>query len=108
MLYDSSQPFHGRVVTAEGCSIATIVAQFSKARFPLPLDQVDRLLAARLPGREGIGALLARFFENLTKEAGRHRPSDGARLGIVLLDLIVALLAHELDVDFTVPPETRQ
>jgi AraC-like DNA-binding protein len=108
MLYDSSRPFNGRVAAAEGCSVAAVVAQFPKARFPLPLDRVDQLLAARLPGREGIGALLAQFLVSVTKDAGRYRPSDGARLGIVLLDLIVALLAHELDADFSVPPETRR
>lgn len=42
----------------------------------------------------------------MTTDAGHYRPSDAPRLGAVLLDLVVALLAHELDAGSLVPPET--
>jgi AraC-like DNA-binding protein len=108
MLYDSSRPFHSHVAADEGDTVATVVAQVPKVLCPLPADRVDQLLAVRISGGEGIGALLARFLVRLIAEAGRYRPSDAPRLGTVLLDLAVALLAHELDVGTLVPPETHR
>ncbi|MGH3388958.1 MAG: helix-turn-helix domain-containing protein [Actinomadura sp.] len=108
MLYDSSRPFVGRVAADAGGTVAAVVAQVPKALFSLPLDRVDRLLAVRMPGREGVGALLAQFLMGVTAGAGRLRPSDASRLGTVLLDLVVALLAHELEADSSVPPESHR
>jgi AraC-like DNA-binding protein len=99
VVHDSSRPFHGRVPIAD--TVAGTVAQAPRALFPLPAAKVDQLLA------EGIVALLAQFLVRLTKDADR-RPSDGVRLGIVLLDLVVALLAHELDADSPVPAEDHR
>jgi AraC-like DNA-binding protein len=108
LLYDSSRPFHGRVTADEGETVATVVAQVPKMLFPLPPNRVDQLLALCLPGRAGVGALLVQFLTCLTADAGRYRPSDGPRLGTVLVDLMVALLAHELDDGSLVPPESHQ
>jgi AraC-like DNA-binding protein len=108
LLYDSSRPFDAGVAAEEGGTVAAVVAQVPKKLFPLPLDQVDRLLAVRMSGREGVGALLAQYFTGVTAGTGRLRLSDAHRLGTVLLDLVVALLAHELDADSSVPPETHR
>jgi AraC-like DNA-binding protein len=108
MLYDSSRPFVGRVAAEAGNTVAGIVAQVPKALFPLRWDLVDQLLAVRMVGNEGIGALLTQFLVRLTTDTHRHRPSDAPRLGTVLLDLLVALIAHELDAGFAVPPDAHR
>jgi AraC-like DNA-binding protein len=74
----------------------------------LPYDNIERLIAMPLPGHAGIGALLTEFLVRLTADAGHYRPSDGPRLGTVLLDLVTAFLAHRLDADAALPPERRQ
>jgi AraC-like DNA-binding protein len=107
-LFDTSRPFDTRVVVDEGATASTVVVQVPRSGFPLPSDRVDRLLAVRMSGHEGIGALLAQFLVSLTAGAGRLMPSDAPRLGTVLLDLVVALLAHELDADSALPPEARR
>jgi AraC-like DNA-binding protein len=107
MIYDSSRPFHAHVAAQKGGTLAVILAQVPKLLFPLPANRVDQVLAARISG-DGVGALLAQFFVRLAKDAAHYRPSDASRLGIVLLDLAVALVAHELDAGSLVPPESHR
>jgi AraC-like DNA-binding protein len=104
--YSSFYPYDARVEAGEGTG-ASVVAQIPRALVPLPLHKVDRLLAVRLPGQEGINALLAQFLTRLAADTGSYRPADGPRLGAVLLDLLTALLAHHLEDHTSVAPETR-
>src|SRR5262249_25117873 len=53
----------------------------------------------RLSGHRGIGAMLADVLIRLAAESEGYRAADAPRLGTVVLDLITALLAHELDTD---------
>jgi AraC-like DNA-binding protein len=108
MLYDSSRCFDGQVAAEAGSTVAGVVAQVPKVLFPLPSNQVDQLLAVPISRSGGIDALLAQFLVRVTADAAHLRPSDAPRLGTVLLDLLVALLAHELDAGDSVPPESHR
>ncbi|MFE4171678.1 hypothetical protein ACFRR7_06390 [Streptomyces sp. NPDC056909] len=75
---DTSRPFS--IEVADHCGeIALIGVEFPKALMPLPLDKVDRLVNRRLPGREGMGALLASFLTRLTQHtstaSSAHTPT---------------------------------
>lgn len=94
-------------VDADGGTAATITAQVPRALISLPRDRLDGLLATRLSGQEGIGALLAHFLVHLATDTTPQRPGDGPRLGTILLDLFTAFLAHHLD-DVPMPSESRQ
>jgi AraC-like DNA-binding protein len=107
-LYDSSRPLHGYVAAPRGGTIAAMVVQVPKVLFPLPPGRVDQILAVRISGGEGIGALFAQFLIRLIMNARHYRSSDAPRLGTVLLDLAVALIAHELDAAASLPPETHR
>ncbi|MEO3753172.1 helix-turn-helix domain-containing protein [Streptomyces sp. B6B3] len=74
---------------------------------PLPSAKVDRLVTSRLSGRDGPGALLAGALRRLTRDTAAFRPADGPRLETVVLDLFAATLAHRLDLDDDLPPETH-
>ncbi|MEO3875231.1 helix-turn-helix domain-containing protein [Nonomuraea sp. B12E4] len=87
---------------------ASMVALIPRTLVPLPPNKVDRLLATRLPGQDGVGALLVQFLARLAADSASFRPTDGPRLGTVLLDLFTVLLAPHLDADAAVPPESRQ
>lgn len=73
----------------------------------LPQRRMDRLFARGMSGREGMGALLVQFLTQLTADTSPYLPSDGPRLGTVVVDLLSALLAHTLEADRSLPPETR-
>jgi AraC-like DNA-binding protein len=107
-LYDSSRPYDCQLIAAEGGTVAFTAVQIPKARFPVPPDRIDRLLAVGMSGRTGIGALLVQFLVRLTEDAHHYRPSDAPRLATILSDLVVALLAHELDAGSSVPPDSHR
>jgi AraC-like DNA-binding protein len=105
---DSSQPYDVRPPDDGNLRVITGVGvDFPKALLPLPPDRVRELLGRRLPGREGTGALLADFLTGLDREANSLQPSDAPRLGTVLVDLLTAWFAQLLEVEGTLPPETR-
>jgi AraC-like DNA-binding protein len=108
ILYDSSRPYDCHLIGTGDDTVAFTAVQIPKAQIPIPPERIDRLVAAGMSGRTGIGALLVQFLVRLTAEAHHYLPADAPRLGTVLHDLVVALLAHELDADSTVPPESHQ
>ncbi|WP_253777061.1 helix-turn-helix domain-containing protein [Goodfellowiella coeruleoviolacea] len=85
-----------------------VAARVPKGVLALPPSQVDRLVARRLPGRTGVGALLSQFLLCLATGASQYRSSDATRLGTVLLDLLTAVLAHELDTDAARSPQNQR
>jgi len=107
VVYSTSRPFETTVDAHDGTA-ASVVVQIPRAAVPLPPDRVDRLLAARLPGHEGMGRLLAGFLTHLTTGTGSCHPADCHRLGGVLVDLLTAWLAHHADAVDRTPAEARQ
>ncbi|PWI04680.1 AraC family transcriptional regulator [Streptomyces sp. NWU339] len=106
MLYDTSRPWQGWAA-AGADTVKGVMVQFPRALLPLPADKVDRLTAVRLPGREGMGALLSGYLTQLTAGAATYTAADGARLATCTLDLLTAFLAHHLDAAASVPPQTH-
>ncbi|MEV6158768.1 helix-turn-helix domain-containing protein [Nonomuraea sp. NPDC052129] len=81
---------------------ATIV--IPKTLLSLPTSQTDRILGSRIPGDDGVGALLAGFVTTLANNgASSYRPADGPRVGMVLLGLVDAVFAHALETDPAFP-----
>ncbi|MGW7363239.1 AraC-like ligand-binding domain-containing protein [Streptomyces sp. NPDC054841] len=102
---DSSVPWEIRTgmdpVTAVGLEIP-------KSLLPLPRGMAGRTVPRRVPARTGIGALLAQFLTQLIADTAPYQPSDGARLGTVLTDLVTALFAHAFEAECALPPATHR
>ncbi|MFJ7075895.1 helix-turn-helix domain-containing protein [Streptomyces sp. NPDC098781] len=79
-----------------------------EALLPLPRGSADALLGRRLSSRDGVGAVLARFLAQLTRDAGAFQPSDGPRLGTVLCDLVAALFTLALEAGPALPPDPHR
>ncbi|MET7765746.1 AraC family transcriptional regulator [Streptomyces sp. NPDC005393] len=107
VVYSTSRPY-AAVVEAGRDTAASVVVQIPRAMVPLSSNRVDRILAARVPGREGVSGLLAGFLTHVATDTGPYRPADGQRLGSVLIDLVTAWLAHHIDAADQTPAETRQ
>ncbi|MDI5979845.1 helix-turn-helix domain-containing protein [Amycolatopsis magusensis] len=97
MIYDSSHPYDAEVAATPGMQAAVTVAQFPKALLPLPPRSIEGLLARRLPGDIGLGALLRQFITQTITDPAQYRPVDALRLSTVLIDLTTAVLAHQID-----------
>ncbi|GII76764.1 AraC family transcriptional regulator [Sphaerisporangium rufum] len=106
-LYATFQPYLSRV-DVERATASSVVAVIPRSMVALPPDLVTRLLAVPLSGQDGLGALLAQFLTRLAADSGSYRATDGPRLGTVLLDLFGAFLAHHLDAETAIPPESRR
>jgi AraC-like DNA-binding protein len=101
---DSSRPYH--IWTGER-AITSVGVEIPKALLPLPRSRVDEVLGRPLTARSGPGALLAGFLRQLRDDAGSFRPSDGPRLATVLADLVALLVAHGVEDERALQPETR-
>ncbi|MES4908861.1 MULTISPECIES: helix-turn-helix domain-containing protein [unclassified Streptomyces] len=108
VIHSSWRPYRAWADPAMAPSTVGMAVRMPRALLPLPDEKVDRLLARPLSGREGIGGLLAGFLTRLTESPYEYRPSDTTRLGTILLDLVNALLAHQVDADTSLMPESRQ
>jgi AraC-like DNA-binding protein len=109
MFFDTSRPWQGWA-SADQHPVGTVggvMVQFPRALLPLPANRVDRLTAVRLPGREGMGALLSGYLTQLVASAATYTAADGARLATCTLDLLTAYLAHHLDAAASMPPQTH-
>jgi AraC-like DNA-binding protein len=107
--YDSSHPFNLWAGTGgrNSPTCTQVHFRFPRALLPNP-GLVDQLLGARLAPRRGLRTLLADHLRELTDPAAEYRAADAPALATITLDLIAALLAHELDAMGSLPPATRQ
>ncbi|MDW4909740.1 AraC family transcriptional regulator [Streptomyces sp. ADMS] len=107
-LADSSQPYDVRSADdRQGGVVTGMAVDFPKALLPLPPHRVRELLGRNLPGREGVGALLAEFVVGLNRQIGTLQPSDAPRLGTVVLDLMSAWFVQLLEAEASLSPESR-
>ncbi|WP_052422858.1 AraC family transcriptional regulator [Nonomuraea candida] len=88
-------------------SFETAAVMIPKPMLPLPGGQLDAMMGSNVSARDGIGGLLADFVTRLTHEPDAYRASDGPRIGMVLVDLVTALVAHAVDGRSAVPPSNR-
>jgi len=106
---DTSRPYDVHPPAELGRQVITGVGvYFPKKLLPVPSARIQQLLGRRLPGRQGVGALLTGFLTGLERQADVLQPSDAPRLGAVLTDLLAAWFAQVLEADDALPPETRQ
>ncbi|MFH8679548.1 helix-turn-helix domain-containing protein [Streptomyces lydicus] len=109
ILMDTSLPHH--VEMGGGASREQVLGMglfVPRELLPLPANGVGKLVNRPMSGREGVGALLAQFLTQVCRDSVSYQPADGPRLGTVALDLVSTLLAHTLDAEGTLAPETRR
>ncbi|MBO1419626.1 AraC family transcriptional regulator [Streptomyces sp. FH025] len=74
---------------------------------PIPRRQWRDLLGRKTLGQNGAGALLAEFTRGLYRQAPGLRPAEASRLGTVVVDLVAAWMACELDAERMLSPDAR-
>ncbi|WP_407285078.1 helix-turn-helix domain-containing protein [Streptomyces sp. BP-8] len=105
LINDSSKPWGIRTT---GSPVVTVGLEIPKTLLPLPRGTADRTIARPISAREGMGALLAQFLTQLSTDTTAYEPSDGPRLGTVLIDLVAALFAHTFETDKALSTDTHR
>ncbi|MEO3809078.1 helix-turn-helix domain-containing protein [Sphaerisporangium sp. B11E5] len=106
MLYDTSRPFQAWTTPARrggagrGRNVNDgLILQFPHDALGLPPASVERLLAVPIQGRHGVGGLLRTMLWQLVSRFDGPTPADTVRVSGIVLDLVTAVLAHELEAD---------
>jgi AraC-like DNA-binding protein len=104
-IFDSSHPYDIRVRSG---SIQGLLLSFPRTLLPLPSGHLSRLTAVTMPASQGIGTLTSRLLVQLAAGMDHYTPAEAARLSTAALEVLAIRLAHELDGDRRVPPETHR
>ncbi|MEU8921956.1 AraC family transcriptional regulator [Kitasatospora sp. NPDC048545] len=108
---DSSDPFDLRASPAPGRAdrrVEAVGIDFPTCLLPLPPQRLRELLGRGFSGREGTSALLADFLVGLDRQAALLGDAEAPRLGTVVVDLVAAWLARELDAEAALPDDARR
>ncbi|MFF9852630.1 AraC family transcriptional regulator [Streptomyces litmocidini] len=106
VFWDTSRPSDAAMPHDSG-PVQLTMLQVPRDVLPLRTRRIDRLLASRIPGGHGLGAVLASFLGSLEGHAGQCAPEDLPRLGSVVVDLAAGCLAQNLDAEEQLPAEAR-
>ncbi|MFD7080803.1 helix-turn-helix domain-containing protein [Streptomyces sp. NPDC002181] len=108
VLWDTSRPMESDAVPdTDGGRVRAIVLSFPRDAMPLRGARVERLLAHRIAGGHGMGAILAQYMRSLAAHAADCGPVELDRLGRVAHDLVGACLAGQLGAREDLSPEAR-
>lgn len=102
--YDSSHPMQVRIQD----DTTLIRAHVPTARLPIHRSRLDLLLGERLSGGAGLGGLLTQTLTRFMTDGTTYRATDVPRLGSLVVDLLTATLAHELESAGELPDDSRQ
>ncbi|MEV7774510.1 AraC family transcriptional regulator [Kitasatospora sp. NPDC086791] len=110
---DSSQPYDvrglGARATARGPRrVEAVGVDFPVSALPLPPHRLRTVMGRAFSGREGTSALLTDFVVGLDRQAALLGPAETPRLGTVVVDLVAAWLARELDAEGALPDDGRR
>ncbi|MGW8378215.1 AraC family transcriptional regulator [Streptomyces sp. ODS28] len=104
---DSSHTYDCLALKGEG-PVQGVGVEVPRRMLNVDGEELNDLLGRRISGQEGFGALVAQFLTRITTDTESFHPSEGPRLGNVLLDLLSALCAHELGAGSALAPERRR
>jgi AraC-like DNA-binding protein len=104
-LLDLSRPCQ---LVDRGDQHGNVAVSFPHAALPLRRDELARLTAVPIQGRDGLGAAISSLVRHLARRLDGERPTEGARLATALIDLLVVALSERLERPATLPPATHR
>ncbi|MEV4458972.1 helix-turn-helix domain-containing protein [Microbispora sp. NPDC049633] len=107
IIIDSSRPYRGWRGADDGLAESLIV-QFPRSALGVRSDMIDRLVAAPIPVQAGITGVLAGHLRHLADNAEHLTRQNAEALGVVTLDLIAAVCAHQSEATAALRPEARR
>ncbi|GLV91362.1 AraC family transcriptional regulator [Streptomyces lavendulae subsp. lavendulae] len=106
LIWDTSRPSDVRTASEDGL-VRLAMLQLPREAIPLPTDRLAQLLARRIPGHEGVAAVLTTFVNALENHGGQCSREQLRQLGTTAVDLVAACLAQHLAAEDHLPAEVR-
>jgi AraC-like DNA-binding protein len=109
LLHDTSQPYDCRALPGAGPG-KMLMLHFPRAALPVRPEQLECLLARRVPAGTGMNAILARYLVSVASalEQGEVSEPETGRLGEIAFDLATAVLTAQVGAQDRLTPETRR
>jgi AraC-like DNA-binding protein len=85
-----------------------VAVKFPRAALPLRDNELERLTAVHVSGRERLGEPISALARHMASHLEGYSPTEGGRLATALMDLLIVALAGRLDRCATVAPDTRR
>jgi AraC-like DNA-binding protein len=85
-----------------------LAVKFPHAALGLRHNELARLTAVPISGRDGLGASISSLARHMARQVEDYGPTEGARLAAALMDLLIVALAERLDRLPAVAPATRR
>jgi AraC-like DNA-binding protein len=85
-----------------------LAVMFPRTALPLRHNELERLTAVPMSGRDGLGAPISSLAIYMARHLGDYGPTEGARLATALMDLLIVALAERMDRGAMVSPVTRR
>lgn len=104
-LLDLSRPCR---LVDRGDEHGNVAVTFPHSALPLPHDDVARLTAVPISGRDSLGAAISSLARHMARSLRSEHPPAGDRLATALMDLVVVALAERLDRSPALPPVTHR
>jgi AraC-like DNA-binding protein len=104
-LLDLSRPCQ---LVDRGDKHGLVAVKFPHPALPLRHDELSRLTAVPISGRDGLGAAISSLARHVARHLDDHDPTEGTRLTTALMDLLSVALAERLDRTATLTPSTRR
>jgi AraC-like DNA-binding protein len=81
---------------------------FPRAALPFRHDELARLTAVPISGRDGLGAPIASLARHMGRQLEDYSGPEGAHLAAALMDMLIVALGERLDRCASVEPATRR
>ncbi|WP_059006889.1 helix-turn-helix domain-containing protein [Streptomyces specialis] len=107
MLFDGSEGWRVLCHT-DRPPVRAVLVTFRQDSLPFPASRIAGVAGRRLPGHEGLGALMTGHLTTLMAGAAHYRPADTGRLAGLTLDHLATWCGHVLETTGDVPAESRR
>jgi AraC-like DNA-binding protein len=107
LLYDTSHPFDSRALGRRGSPTNALILHVPRVRLAFAGAAVGGVLARRIPGTDGLPAVLADCLRSVHTASRTTGDPEREALGRVCLDLVAATVATLADAEAGLEPESR-
>jgi AraC-like DNA-binding protein len=107
-VYETCRPYRIDAGAPGASAGRGLMMTFPRTLLPVPAGKLRQVTGVTMPAGPGIGTLASRLLVQLATGMGHYTRAEAARLSTAAMEVLAVRLAHALDSDRSVPPETHR